>query len=76
MIERPTLHPPIPMQTRVKFIKTGSPTLEGRVGTVKGVSSSGIAFSYSVLLDQPIFSPAIGEDVEIVSIVGSCLETL
>jgi hypothetical protein len=73
VIDLPTMHPRIPMQTRVRFIKTES-TLDGTEGVVKGVSSVGIAFTYSVLLDGNIFNPSIGEYVDIVSITGCCLE--
>jgi len=75
MVKYEILHSQIPMQTRVKFIKTNS-KLDGMTGTVKGVSSVGIAISYNVLLDSPVFNPEIEEDVEIVSIVGSCLEPI
>lgn len=75
MVKYPILHTQIPMQTRVRFVKTNS-TLDNTTGTVKGVSSVGIAISYNVLLDSPVYNPEIEEDVEIVSIVGSCLEPI
>jgi hypothetical protein len=75
MFKHQTLTPQFPMQTKVKFIQTNS-KLDGMTGTVKGVSSVGIAISYNVLLAFPIFNPEIEEYVEIVSIVGSCLEPI
>lgn len=70
----PVIHPVFKMQTRVRFIKTESP-LDNMEGTIKGVSSVGISFTYSVLMDEPVFLEHIGEYVDIVSMTGSCLET-
>lgn len=70
---QPTLHLPIPMQARVVFFQTASP-LDGKMGTVKGVASVGIAFTYSVLMDQPVWLAEIDDFVDIVSITGSCLK--
>ena len=61
------------MQSRVTFVKTGSP-LDGMTGTVKGVASTGIVFTYSVLMDEPVWAEAITDYVDIVSITGSCLQ--
>lgn len=71
----PTLHPPIPMQSRVAFFQTASP-LDGKEGVVKGVASVGIAFTYSVLMDEAVWLGAIEDFVDIVSITGSCLKVL
>lgn len=75
MYKYPVLHAQLPMQTRVKFVKTNS-KLDGMTGTVKGVSSVHIAIMYCVLMDSPVYSEEIEENVDIVSIVGSCLEPI
>ena len=47
----PTLHKPVPMETRVRYAGTD------HVGTIVGVASMHVVFMYIVLLDTPIDSP-------------------
>ena len=49
----PTLHKPIPMETRVR-IPAGYITMAPLYGRVVGISSIHIVFGYIVLLDHPL----------------------
>lgn len=51
VVMNPTLHLPVPLQTRVKL----SPTILGSTvsGTVAGYSSKHVIFVYIVILDEP-----------------------
>ena len=73
----PTLHKPIPMNTRVRVVKDfwGSGIQENQfVGTVVGIASMHVIFIYIVLLDTPALDPDFGE-IRAIPIGGSGLES-
>ena len=59
MSYQPTLHHPVPMGARVKVPAIyDTPPQEG---TVVGVASMYISFTYIILLDNPVVDPDFGE---------------
>ena len=70
----PTLHKPIPMETRVRFPRGLNPNAtDYQYGTVVGVASLHVLFTYIVLLDEPMDS-AEGR-VRAVGVIGPLLES-
>lgn len=63
----PTLHLPVPMQSRV-IVPKGY-LLEEATGTVAGVAMAHHIFSYIVILDKPI--PFEGESISAITVGGS-----
>lgn len=64
---KPTLHLPIPLETRVRVIRNffGPSTVTGKredkfVGTVVGIATIHVIFTYIVLLDTPSEDPDFG----------------
>lgn len=69
----PTLHKPIPMDSRV-IIPTGFSKLDRPLqGTVVGIAMCHVVFAYIVLLDEPITSEYGPQRA--LSVPGSALET-
>lgn len=63
----PTLHKPVPMQTRVKIpiYYLG----EQQTGTVAGIAFQHVVFAYIVILDEPFFYQA--EFITAITVLGS-----
>lgn len=54
-MNEPTLHKPVPMQTRVQVpVEWLGPGRESYLGTVAGISSIHMLFYYIVILDCPL----------------------
>lgn len=71
----PTLHRSFKVGDRVR-IKNMGPEVDGRTGTITGISSVHVIFGYILTLDVPLKAPEAhpGEDWTTVSIFGGCLE--
>jgi hypothetical protein len=50
----PTLHKPVPLQTKVKVPKTYTGGEDEATGRVVGIAMMHVIFTYIVLLDQPL----------------------
>jgi hypothetical protein len=50
----PTLHPDYEIQSRVAFTLTGHVDEPERTGKIIGIANINIAFTYIVLLDEPL----------------------
>ena len=53
-MNKPTLHREVPMESRVLIPSTYRNDGKSRLGTVVGISSMHVIFTYIVLLDEPI----------------------
>ena len=74
LILEPTLHKPVPMETRVRFSRDF--TVDGTdyaYGTVVGIAHLHIVFSYIVLLDEPMEAPE--GLMRAVCVIGGLLES-
>ena len=72
----PTLHKPVPLQTKVRTIKgSGFPQVTGRV---VGISAMHVIFTYIVLLDEPLFplGPELSDGRhDAIAVPGTALES-
>ncbi len=76
MILTPTLHAPIPMESKVKFREdAGLKELSGRTGRVVGIAFKHVIFAYVVLMDGPPIE-VDGENHRAVCMLGSLLTVL
>lgn len=74
---KPTLHLPIPLETRVRVIRAffaPIPREDRFVGTVVGIATMHVIFTYIVLLDTPWQDPDFGLTRAIV-VQGTGLES-
>lgn len=69
----PTLHKPVPMGSRVYIPEYFSSKRKKLAGTVVGVASLHVIYTYIVLLDEPLASEEFGE-VKAVVVNGPELE--
>lgn len=74
----PALHRPVPMNSRVlvpsNYLGRPEADLASRTGTVVGISSMHVIFTYIVLLDIPYNDPDYGE-MKALAAPGSELES-
>lgn len=75
---QPTLHRAFHVGDRVRIKNTGSDMMDGKTGTITGISFVHVIFGYIITLDEPMAAPPDfpGKDWSTVSINGGLLDSL